>query len=67
MAQENGLDLDAVGSGLAREQSPPPGSHVASGSPVTVKFGGSAVTKLGRHPEASVPIRHAAAFELRSG
>jgi cell division protein FtsI (penicillin-binding protein 3) len=39
MAQENGLDLDAVGSGLARQQSPPPGSHVASGSQVTVKFG----------------------------
>jgi cell division protein FtsI (penicillin-binding protein 3) len=39
MAQESGLDLDAVGSGLAREQSPAPGSHVASGSQVTVKFG----------------------------
>jgi hypothetical protein len=39
MAQENGLDLDAVGSGLARQQSPPPGSHVAAGSQVTVKFG----------------------------
>jgi len=39
IAQENGLDLDAVGNGLAREQSPPPGSHVASGSSVTVKFG----------------------------
>jgi cell division protein FtsI (penicillin-binding protein 3) len=39
MAQESGLDLDAVGSGLARQQSPPPGSHVASGSQVTVKFG----------------------------
>jgi cell division protein FtsI (penicillin-binding protein 3) len=39
MAQENGLDLDAVGNGLAREQSPSPGSHVASGSSVTVKFG----------------------------
>ncbi len=39
MAQENGLDLDAVGSGLAREQSPPAGSHVASGSSITVKFG----------------------------
>jgi len=38
-AQENGLDLDAVGNGLAREQSPPPGAHVASGSSVTVKFG----------------------------
>jgi cell division protein FtsI/penicillin-binding protein 2 len=39
MAQESGLDLDVVGSGLAREQSPPPGSHVASGSQVTVTFG----------------------------
>ena len=38
-AQESGLDLDAVGSGLAREQMPAPGSHVASGSQVTVKFG----------------------------
>jgi len=39
MAQENGLDLDVVGSGLARQQLPLPGSHVASGSQVTVKFG----------------------------
>ena len=39
MAQENGLDLDAIGNGLARQQSPAPGSHVASGSQVTVKFG----------------------------
>jgi cell division protein FtsI (penicillin-binding protein 3) len=38
MAQESGLDLDAVGSGLARQQAPAPGSHVASGSQVTVKF-----------------------------
>ena len=39
IAQENGLDLEAVGSGLAREQSPPPGSHVASGTSIIVKFG----------------------------
>jgi len=39
IAQENGLDLEAVGSGLAREQSPPAGSHVAAGTSVTVKFG----------------------------
>jgi beta-lactam-binding protein with PASTA domain len=39
MAQESGLDLDAVGSGLARQQSPPAGSHVVSGAQVTVKFG----------------------------
>jgi cell division protein FtsI (penicillin-binding protein 3) len=39
IAEETGLDLDAVGSGIAREQSPPAGSHVAAGSRVTVKFG----------------------------
>ena len=38
-AQENGLDLDAVGSGLGREQSPAAGSHVAAGSRITVRFG----------------------------
>ena len=38
LAEDNGLDLDAVGSGLAREQSPAAGSHVATGSRVTVKF-----------------------------
>jgi cell division protein FtsI (penicillin-binding protein 3) len=39
IAQENGLDLDAVGSGLARDQSPVAGAHVPSGSKVTVRFG----------------------------
>jgi cell division protein FtsI/penicillin-binding protein 2 len=39
MAQESGLDLDAVGSGLARDQSPAAGAHVPSGSKVTVRFG----------------------------
>ena len=39
IAEETGLDLDAVGSGVAREQSPPAGSHVAAGSRVTVRFG----------------------------
>jgi cell division protein FtsI (penicillin-binding protein 3) len=38
-AQDAGLDLDAVGSGTAREQSPLPGAHVAAGSRVTVRFG----------------------------
>jgi hypothetical protein len=38
-AQDAGLDLDAIGSGVAREQSPQPGAHVASGSRVVVKFG----------------------------
>jgi cell division protein FtsI (penicillin-binding protein 3) len=38
-AQDVGLELDAVGSGVAREQSPLPGAHVAAGSHVTVRFG----------------------------
>jgi cell division protein FtsI (penicillin-binding protein 3) len=38
-AQDAGLDLDAIGSGTAREQSPLPGSLVAAGSRVTVRFG----------------------------
>ena len=38
-AQDAGLDLDAVGSGVAREQSPLPGAHVATGSRVMVRFG----------------------------
>jgi penicillin-binding protein 2 len=38
-AQESGLELNPVGSGIAREQSPAPGAHVTSGSRVIVKFG----------------------------
>jgi len=38
-AQEAGLELEAVGSGVARLQSPPPGTHVAAGAHVTVQFG----------------------------
>ena len=37
-AQESSLELDVVGSGLAREQSPPAGSHVAAGSRIIVRF-----------------------------
>ena len=39
IAEQNGLNVDAVGSGVARQQSPPPGAHVATGSTVTVTFG----------------------------
>ncbi|HZP16681.1 MAG TPA: penicillin-binding protein [Terriglobales bacterium] len=39
LAQSSGLDLEIVGSGLAQEQSPPPGSHVPNGSRIMVKFG----------------------------
>jgi cell division protein FtsI (penicillin-binding protein 3) len=38
-AQNAGLDLDAIGSGTAREQSPQPGTRVAAGSRITVRFG----------------------------
>src|SRR5579859_2079172 len=38
-AQDVGLELDAVGSGVARQQSPAAGTHVPSGSRVTVQFG----------------------------
>ena len=39
IAQDSGLELNPVGSGIAREQSPVPGTHVTSGSRVLVKFG----------------------------
>jgi cell division protein FtsI (penicillin-binding protein 3) len=38
-AQDTGLELEAVGSGVARQQSPPAGTHVAAGARVTVQFG----------------------------
>jgi cell division protein FtsI (penicillin-binding protein 3) len=38
-AQDAGLELEAIGSGLARQQSPPAGTHVAAGAHVTVQFG----------------------------
>jgi cell division protein FtsI (penicillin-binding protein 3) len=38
-AQGAGLELEAVGSGVARQQSPAAGTHVAVGAHVTVRFG----------------------------
>jgi cell division protein FtsI (penicillin-binding protein 3) len=38
-AQDAGLELEAVGSGVARQQTPPAGTHVAAGARVTVQFG----------------------------
>ena len=38
-AQDAGLDLEAVGSGIGRQQSPPAGTHVVAGAHVTVQFG----------------------------
>jgi cell division protein FtsI (penicillin-binding protein 3) len=37
-AQDSGVEVDVVGNGLGREQSPPAGSHVAAGSRVIVHF-----------------------------
>jgi cell division protein FtsI (penicillin-binding protein 3) len=37
-AQDAGIELEAVGSGVAREQSPAPGSRVAGGARVVVRF-----------------------------
>jgi cell division protein FtsI (penicillin-binding protein 3) len=38
-AQDAGLELEAVGSGVARQQSPAAGTHVTAGAHVTVQFG----------------------------
>ena len=38
-AQDSGLELNPVGSGIAREQNPAPGTHVTAGSRVIVRFG----------------------------
>ena len=38
-AQDSGLELEAVGSGVARQQSPVAGTHVPAGSRITVQFG----------------------------
>jgi cell division protein FtsI (penicillin-binding protein 3) len=38
-AEDVGLDLDAVGSGVAREQTPAAGTRVAAGARVVVRFG----------------------------
>jgi cell division protein FtsI (penicillin-binding protein 3) len=38
-AQDVGLEMEAVGSGIARQQTPMAGTHVAAGARVTVQFG----------------------------
>jgi cell division protein FtsI (penicillin-binding protein 3) len=37
-AEDSGLELDAIGSGIAHEQSPPAGSHVPAGARIVVRF-----------------------------
>jgi cell division protein FtsI (penicillin-binding protein 3) len=38
LAQESGVEVEAIGSGVARSQSPPPGQRVPPGSRVVVRF-----------------------------
>jgi cell division protein FtsI (penicillin-binding protein 3) len=38
IAQESGIDIDIIGSGVAREQSPPAGTRIAAGARVAVRF-----------------------------
>lgn len=37
-AHKTGFELQVIGSGLAREQQPPPGSYLPSGSKIAVRF-----------------------------
>ena len=37
-AQQSGVEINAIGSGVAREQWPAPGSHMPSGQKITVRF-----------------------------
>jgi cell division protein FtsI (penicillin-binding protein 3) len=39
IAQQSGLEINAIGSGIAREQYPAPGSHLVAGQHITVRFG----------------------------
>ena len=38
MAQESGIELEVIGSGVARAQAPPPGTRIPAGSRVAVRF-----------------------------
>jgi cell division protein FtsI (penicillin-binding protein 3) len=38
IAQEAGIEIDVIGNGVAREQSPAPGSHIPPGARVAVRF-----------------------------
>jgi cell division protein FtsI (penicillin-binding protein 3) len=38
VAQQSGLEINVLGSGIARQQSPPPGSHLLAGQKVTIRF-----------------------------
>jgi cell division protein FtsI (penicillin-binding protein 3) len=37
-AQQSGVEISVLGSGIARQQSPLPGTHLPAGQRVTVRF-----------------------------
>ena len=39
LAEQDGIEIEAIGSGVAREQSPTPGTHLVAGQKVAVRFG----------------------------
>jgi len=38
VAQQSGLEINVLGSGIARQQTPLPGSHLSAGQKVTIRF-----------------------------
>jgi cell division protein FtsI (penicillin-binding protein 3) len=38
LAQETGFEIDVIGDGVAREQAPAPGTRIAAGGRVAVRF-----------------------------
>ncbi len=38
VAQQSGLEINVLGSGIARQQSPTPGAHLLSGQKITIRF-----------------------------
>ena len=38
VAQQSGLEINVLGSGIARQQVPLPGSHLLAGQKVTIRF-----------------------------
>ena len=38
VAQQSGVEINVVGSGIARQQSPEPGGHLLAGQKVMVRF-----------------------------
>ena len=37
-AQQSGVEINVLGSGIARQQTPQPGAHLPAGQRITVRF-----------------------------